>query len=312
MIKVYKTDLDGTIKKIKKIQANSWINLSSPTTEEIKQVTTKTNIPESLILKVLDYEELPRIENEDNATLIVVDVPYIEDKKSKDKYSTIPIGIITKDNYFVTVSLKESEILNDFKNNKIKDLDTAKKTRFIIQLLLRIATYYIKYLNLINREIENKEKILVKSTSNKELLNLMHIQKSLVYFVTSLKANDIILDKLSKGNIINMYTEDLDLLDDAMIENKQGIETANIYREILASMSDTYASIISNNLNEIMKFLAGITIVFSIPTMIASFMGMNVPLGDLANNNFSFMIVLGISILISIVVAIILKKKDML
>lgn len=312
MIKVYKTDLDGTIKKIKKIQANSWINLASPTTEEIKQVTTKTNIPESLILKVLDYEELPRIENEDNATLIVVDVPYIEDKKSKDKYSTIPIGIITKDNYFVTVSLKESEILNDFKNNKIKDLDTAKKTRFIIQLLLRIATYYIKYLNLINREIENKEKILVKSTSNKELLNLMHIQKSLVYFVTSLKANDIILDKLSKGNIINMYTEDLDLLDDAMIENKQGIETANIYREILASMSDTYASIISNNLNEIMKFLAGITIVFSIPTMIASFMGMNVPLGDLANNNFSFMIVLGISILISIVVAIILKKKDML
>lgn len=312
MIKVYKTDLDGTIKKIKKIQANSWINLASPTTEEIKQVTTKTNIPESLILKVLDYEELPRIENEDNATLIVVDVPYIEDKKSKDKYSTVPIGIITKDNYFVTVSLKESEILNDFKNNKIKDLDTAKKTRFIIQLLLRIATYYIKYLNLINREIENKEKILVKSTSNKELLNLMHIQKSLVYFVTSLKANDIILDKLSKGNIINMYTEDLDLLDDAMIENKQGIETANIYREILASMSDTYASIISNNLNEIMKFLAGITIVFSIPTMIASFMGMNVPLGDLANNNFSFMIVLGISILISIVVAIILKKKDML
>lgn len=312
MIKVYKTDLDGTIKKMKKIQVNSWINLASPTTEEIKQVTTKTNIPESLILKVLDYEELPRIENEGNATLIVVDVPYIEDKKSKDRYSTIPIGIITKDNYFVTVSLKESEILNDFKNNKIKDLDTAKKTRFIIQLLLRIATYYIKYLNLINREIENKEKILVKSTSNKELLNLMHIQKSLVYFVTSLKANDIILDKLSKGNIINMYTEDLELLDDAMIENRQGIETANIYREILASMSDTYASIISNNLNEIMKFLAGITIVFSIPTMISSFMGMNVPLGNLANNNFSFMIVLGISILISIVVAIILKKKDML
>ena len=152
-------------------------------------------------------------------------------------------------NYFLTVCLKETEIFNDFKHNKIKGVDTAKKTRFIIQLLLKIANSYIKYLNLINREIENKEKSLIKSTSNKELLNLMHIQKSLVYFVTSLKANDIILEKLSKGNIINMYEEDLDLLDDAMIESKQGIETANIYREILASMSDTYASIINNNLN---------------------------------------------------------------
>ena len=175
-----------------------------------------------------------------------------------------------------------------------------------------MLNFYIKYLNLINREIENKEKTLIKSTSNKELLNLMHIQKSLVYFVTSLKANDIILEKLSKGNIINMYEEDLDLLDDAMIESKQGIETANIYREILASMSDTYASIINNNLNAIMKFLAGITIVLSIPTMISSFMGMNVPLGNLSDNPLAFLIILLISLLISIVIALILKKKDML
>lgn len=312
MLKIYKTNTNGEMEKLKKIETNSWINLSNPSSEEIKEVTTKTNIPESLILKVLDYEELPRIENEDKATLIVVDVPYIEDKKSKNKYSTIPVGIITKENYFVTICLKETEILNEFKHNRVKDVDTAKKTRFIIQLLLKIATFYIKYLNLINKEIENKEKSLVKSTSNKELLNLMHIQKSLVYFVTSLKANDIILEKLSKGNIINMYEADLDLLDDAMIESKQGIETANIYREILASMSDTYASIINNNLNGIMKFLAGITIVLSIPTMISSFMGMNVPLGSLSDNPLAFLIILLISLLISMIIALILKKKDML
>lgn len=312
MLKIYKTNVNGEMEKLKKIETNSWINLSNPSIDEIEEVTKKTNIPESLILKVLDYEELPRIENENKATLIVVDVPYIEDKKSKNKYSTIPVGIITKGNYFVTICLKETEILNEFKHNRVKDVDTAKKTRFIIQLLLKIATFYIKYLNLINKEIENKEKSLIKSTSNKELLNLMHIQKSLVYFVTSLKANDIILEKLSKGNIINMYEEDLDLLDDAMIESKQGIETANIYREILASMSDTYASIINNNLNGIMKFLAGITIVLSIPTMISSFMGMNVPLGSLSENPLAFIIILCISILISIIIALILKKKDML
>lgn len=312
MLKIYKTNVNGEMEKLKKIETNSWINLSNPSIDEIEEVTKKTNIPESLILKVLDYEELPRIENEDKATLIVVDVPYIEDKKSKNKYSTIPVGIITKGNYFVTICLKETEILNEFKHNRVKDVDTAKKTRFIIQLLLKIATFYIKYLNLINKEIENKEKSLIKSTSNKELLNLMHIQKSLVYFVTSLKANDIILEKLSKGNVINMYEEDLDLLDDAMIESKQGIETANIYREILASMSDTYASIINNNLNGIMKFLAGITIVLSIPTMISSFMGMNVPLGSLSENPLAFIIILCISILISIIIALILKKKDML
>lgn len=312
MLKIYKTNASGEIEKLKKIEPNSWINLLNPSSEEIQEVTDKTKIPESLILKVLDYEELPRIENEDKATLIVVDVPYIEDKKSKNKYSTIPVGIITKGNYFLTICLKETEIFNDFKHNNIKGVDTAKKTRFIIQLLLKIATFYIKYLNLINREIENKEKALIKSTSNKELLNLMHIQKSLVYFVTSLKANDIILEKLSKGNIINMYEEDLELLDDAMIENKQGIETANIYREILASMSDTYASVINNNLNAIMKFLAGITIVLSIPTMISSFMGMNVPLGNLSDNPLAFIVILVISILISIIIALILKKKDML
>ena len=165
---------------------------------------------------------------------------------------------------------------------------------------------------MINSEIENKEKDLIKSTSNKELLNLMHIQKSLVYFVTSLKANAIILEKLSKGNVLNLYEEDEDLLEDAIIENNQGIETANIYREIISSMSDTYATIISNNLNTVMKFLAGITIVLSIPTIIASFMGMNVDLGLLNNNPFAFLIILLISIVISLIIAFVLKKKGML
>lgn len=312
MINIYKTDDKGMINKISKVETNTWIELVKPTEDEIKKVVKYTKVPESLLLKLLDTEELPRIETEDDATLIVVDVPFMEDKKNKNNYTTMPLGIITNKGYLVTIALAEMEVLTEIKNNKIKSLYTSKKTRFIIQLLHKVSTLYVKHLNLINQGIETREKVLIKATSNKELLSLMNIQKSLVYFVTSLKANHILLEKLSKGTILNLYDEDLDLLEDAIIESKQGIETANIYREILSSISDTYATVISNNLNGIMKFLAGITIVSTIPTMIASFMGMNVPLGKISENGNALLIVISISVLVSVLVAIVLKKKDML
>lgn len=312
MLNIYKTDENGLIKRMPKIETNTWIDLVNPTSEEIQKVVQGTKLPENLILKLLDTEELPRIENEDDATLIVVDVPYVEDKKNKNNYTTMPLGIITNKGYLVTMALAETEVLNEIKNNKIKALYTSKKTRFIIQLLHKVSTLYVKYLNLINQGIETREKILIRSTSNRELLDLMNIQKSLVYFVTSLKANDILLEKLAKGAILNLYADDVDLLEDAIIESQQGIETANIYREILARISDTYATVISNNLNGIMKFLAGITIVSTIPTMISSFMGMNVPLGAISKNDNALYIVILLSLCIASIVAIILKKKDML
>ena len=153
---------------------------------------------------------------------------------------------------------------------------------------------------------------MYKSTNNKELIDLLNIEKTLVYFSTSLKANDAVLEKLSKGNVITLYEDDSDLMEDAIIENKQAIEMANIYREILTSMTDTYATIISNNLNDVMKFLAGITIVFSIPTMVASFIGMNVPLGNIGSSKLSFILIILISFILSFIIAIILKKKNML
>ncbi|MBE6144303.1 MAG: magnesium transporter CorA family protein [Firmicutes bacterium] len=312
MIKIYKSNINGEIENIKAYENNAWIDLINPNINEIEEVESKTKIPKSLLEKLLDVEELPRIETEGDATLIVIDVPYVEDRKAKNKYYTLPLGIILNKGYLVTISTKEVEVLNEIKKNKIKSLYTYKKTRFVIQMLLRISGLYVKYLNIINKEIETREKTLIKSTSNKELISLMNIQKSLVYFVTSLKSNDMILEKLSRGNVINLYEEDRDLLEDAIIENKQGIETANIFREITSSLTDTYASIISNNLNEVMKFLASITIVCSIPTMISSFMGMNVPLGPLANNPYAFVILAGISLVVAIIIAFILRKRDML
>lgn len=312
MLNIYKTNDLGIIKKVNKMEMNAWIDLVNPTKEEIRRVVRGTKIPGELLIKLLDTEELPRIENEGEATLIVIDVPYIADEENENKYGTMPLGIILNNDYLVTIALSSTELLNDVKSNKIKSIYTGKKTRFIIQLLNKVSILYIKYLNSINKALEEREKIIMKSTSNKDLLGLLNIQKSLVYFTTSLKANDILLEKLAKGFVIHLYDEDINLLEDAIIESKQGIETANIYREILSGISDTYATVISNNLNEVMKFLAGITIVTTVPTIIAAFMGMNVSFGKFGENSYAFLIIFFISVVVSLVTILLLKRKDLL
>lgn len=311
MLKIYKTDTLSNISKLEKIEKDCWINLTLPTTEEIDLVSKETGISRELILKLLDEEEIPRTEVDGSSTLIVVDSPYIED--TDNKYATMPLGIIIDNNgYLLTISSKKLEVLRNFKNGMVKDLHTEKKSRFTIQILYENAKLYLKYLKFINRNIYNKEKILYNATENKELISVLNIEKSLVYFITSLKENDVLIDRMAKGNVIPMYEDDLDLLEDAQIENKQGVEMANIYREILSSVSDAYATIISNNLNQVMKILTSITIIFSIPTMIASFIGMNVPLGKLSTLSYSFWIIIGISVLISIALAVYLRKKKLL
>lgn len=312
MINIYTTD-NKQLKSLKNLQKECWINLINPSNEEIKEISEKTNTDLDLLMKLTDDEELPRIEIGDNATLIVIDTPCIADTRYKHKYNTEPLGIIiNNDGYFITISLKKQSLFDDFKNNKIKNFDIKKRTKFVLQILIRIAGIYQKELIAINSYINSKEKTLYKSTNNKKLIDLLSVEKTLVYFTTSLKANDVVLEKLSKGNVLQLYEDDNDLMEDAMIENKQAIEMSNIYREILTSMTDTYATIISNNLNDIMKFLAGITIVFSIPTMVASFIGMNVPLGEIGSSSFSFILIIAFSLILSLIIALILKKKNML
>ena len=312
MLRIFKTDsITKHVKKLKKIQVDSWIALTNPTNDEIQKVVDRTKVDIDLIRKMLDTEELPRVEQSENGTLIVIDTPYLEE--DEHKYTTYPLGIIiTNNNYLITVSPKKVNILNDFIKNNVKDFRTAKKIRFLIQILLKTSNYYQRALKQVNLDIEKKEAVLKKSTENEDLLDLLEIEKTLVYFITSLKANDLVLEKLSKGTILPLYEGDLDLLEDAIIENKQAIEMSGIYRDILSSITDTYATVVSNNLNNVMKFLAGATIVLSIPTMISSFMGMNVPLGDFATMGTAFIQLLVISTILSIVIAIILKKKNML
>lgn len=310
MIKIYKS-VKGEVKKRKKIEKGCWINLISPSFEEIDEVVKKTSIDKSLILKLKDEEEVPRIEVEDNSTLIVVDCPFV-DEKDRNKYITLPLGIIINNDYIVTISSKNPKVLSMIRHNNIKDIDTSFKSRFIIQILYNNTRHYLKYLRSIDKNIDESEQTLYDSTENKELIKVLEIEKSLVYFINSLRDNYILTEKLSKGNIIPLYEEDKDLLEDAQIENRQGIDMANTYREILSSVSDAYATIISNNLNQAMKVLTSITIIFSVPTVISSFLGMNVPFSDFIISKYSYIVILFLSILLSLLLAYILKKKKLL
>ena len=311
MIKIYKSNKESFVERIEKIEKNCWIDLVSPSIEEIEEVANLTSANKDLLMKMLDEEEMPRVEIEDNTTLIVIDTPFIEDKDNK--YSTLPLGIImVNDSYFITVSSRKLELLKLFKRGKVKNIKTEQKSRFFITLLFENAKLYLKYLRKIDDEIDKTEKKLKKLSENDELVNMLNIEKSLVYFITSLNENKRLIDKISKGNVIKMYEEDIDILEDASIENAQAIEMTKIYREILSSVSGAYATIISNNLNTAMKILTSITIIFSVPTMISSFMGMNVNLGSISNMKYAFVIVLAISLIISILIALIFKKKKLL
>ena len=308
MISILKSKKNSSdLEKCSKIEKNTWINLVKPSEEEIKKVANALKIDTNIISQVLVEKELPRVKRLDNATLIVVDVPFMKDTSIKNKYITYPLGIIVSNTCITTVSLVEHAFLNN-----MEDINTFEINKLLIEILLKSAQSYLITLESIDEDIVRIENNTYKATDNKQLLNFLNIQKTLVYFITSLHANGMVLEKLQKENMLDFSKEEAMLLEDATLENKQSIETSTVYREILSSTMDTYSSIISNNLNVLMKFLTGITIVFSVPTMIASFLGMNVPLGELGENPASFALIILISLIISLCIAWWLKKKNML
>lgn len=315
LLKIYHTDLEtNKFEEIKEFEKGAWINLVNPSENEIKKVCENIQIQEDFIRDSLDYEEKARIDKEedDDTTLFIVDVPIIEKSEENDVYTTMPLGmIVVRDDFFVTVSLKKNKIIEDFEKNKVRNFQTYMKTRFIFQILYLNSSYYLNYLKQINKETEIAEYILKNSMKNKELLKLLSLEKGLVYFTTSLKSNEIVMEKTMRGKIVKLYEEDEEILEDAITENRQAIEMAQIYSNILNGTMDAYASIISNNLNGVMKFLTSITIVLAVPTMISSFWGMNVAI-PFQNSSFGFVIMILISVLLTLLVTWWLKKKDML
>lgn len=315
MFKMYRTDMETNITvETKEYIKGNWINMVSPSDEEIKTVCENIGIQEDFIRYALDSEEKARIdvEDDDNTILFIIDTPIMEIESGAKVYSTMPIGVIfVRDDYIITVSLSKNPIMEELTKKKNRNMITYKKSRMLLQIFYSNAEMFLNLLKKLNKETEIAENVLKNSMKNKELLKLLSLEKGLVYFTTSLKSNEVVMEKTMRGNLIKLYDEDEDILEDAIIENKQAIEMARIYRDILSGTMDTYASIISNNLNGVMKYLTSITIILAIPTMIASYWGMNVPV-PLQDNPIGFIAIVLISILIGVIATLWLKRKGML
>ena len=316
LLKIYNTDIEtNEFRELKEFKKGSWINLVNPSENEIKKVCESVQIQEDFIRDALDFEEKARIDHEedDDTTLFVVDVPITENGEEGEViYSTLPLGmIVVRDDFFITVSLRKNKIIESFEKRKIKNFQTYKKTRFIFQILYLNSSFYLSYLKQINKETEVAEYILKNSMRNKELLKMLTLEKGLVYFTTSLKSNELVMEKTLRGKIIKLYEEDEEILEDAITENRQAIEMGQIYNNILNGTMDAYASIISNNMNGVMKTLTSITIILAVPTMISSFWGMNVNL-PLQNNPLGFIVMISISIILTLFVSWWLRRRNML
>ncbi|KXT72589.1 Magnesium and cobalt transport protein CorA [Streptococcus sp. DD10] len=272
-------------KEIDSLEPGSWVNLVNPTQNESVEIANSFNIDIADLRAPLDAEEMSRITIEDDYTLIIVDAPVTEERNNKTYYVTIPLGIILTQDVIITTCLEPLPLLDTFINRRLRNFYTFMQSRFIFQMLYRNAELYLTALRSIDRKSEQIESQLHQSTRNEELIELMELEKTIVYFKASLKTNERVIKKLtSPTSNVKKYLEDEDLLEDTLIETQQAIEMADIYGNILRGMTDTFASIISNNQNNIMKTLALVTIVMSIPTMIFSAYGMNFKNNELPLN----------------------------
>ena len=313
MIQIYKSlsENDGTLKKITSLEPGCWVNIIAPSQEELILISKKTGVPLEFLRAPLDDEETSRIEIEGDFILIIVDIPFTEMEDNSLTYDTYPLAIIHTKNELITVCLKNSKVLTDFSSNKVRNFYSFKKSRFILQILNRVSTYYLLYLRQIDKKSIMIEKRLHKSMKNRELVQLHSLSKSLVYFSTSLKSNEITLEKMLKLDVIQRYEEDKDVLEDVIIENKQAIEMTDIYSNILGSTMDFFASVISNNLNIVMKVLASVTILMSTLTVISGIYGMNFDYLPLLHHPYGFHIIMTLSVILCGLIALILYKKDM-
>lgn len=285
-----------------------WIHLESPSPEEADKILKSYDLPEDFITDLQDADENSRLEWEDNAMLIILRVPlYYKHRSASVSFATAPLGIIAIQDKLITVSFYDNEVLTQYLDGKHRNFNITPQS-FLLNINLRTAIYYLKFLKEINRRTTQIENELHQSMRNKELIRLLRMEKSLVFFNTSLKANEIILERLQRSRWLHKDPEAEEMIDDVIIENKQAIEMANIYSSILSGMMDAFASMISNNLNVVMKFLTSITIILALPTLIASIYGMNVHL-PFQESSFAFALVMGISILLSIILVLVFIRK---
>jgi len=307
MIKIL-TNTDNGFMSIDDIEKNCWVNVSNPSTDELIKLSEDLAVPLDFLTDSLDVDERSRIETENHTTLIILRVPKYDKNNLGVPFTTLPLGIVLTKDIIITVCLWDiNEVLDLFKG-KIKTLPTENRRRFILYLFQRTAFFYLKYLKEINKKSNEVETELHRSMKNEELIKLLDIEKSLVFFTTSLRSNELMLERLSKIKGLELNEDDKDLLDDIIVDNKQAIEMANIYSNILSGMMDAFASVISNNLTIVMKFLTSVTIILMLPTLVASIYGMNVEL-PFQHSPHAFFITIGLSFCLSSVGVLIFLKN---
>ncbi|HET7087702.1 MAG TPA: magnesium transporter CorA family protein [Anaerolineae bacterium] len=308
MITILKRAEHG-LETIQEIVPGCWINVVDPGLDEIARLQANVDAPSDFVTYPLDLDERARTEKDNGATLIILRVPHFQGAAADVPYTTVPLGIILTDKLIVTVCKAENGIMRDLIGGRVKNLSTTKRNRFVLYLLLGTANAYLSDLREINKAVDGLEDRLQHAQRNEQLMALLKYQKSLVYFTTALKSNELVLQRLQRSRLFEMYPEDEDLLEDALTETQQAIEMTNISSSILSQMMDAFASIISNNLNVVMKFLTSITILLSIPTIVTGLYGMNVSLPG-QDAGYAFLMVLGIAFGVSLIIALIFWRKD--
>lgn len=312
MLNFYTTK-NNTFTVLTEPEEGCWINMISPDESEVAYIAEKYGIETDAIRAALDLDERSRIETDENYTMILVNIPTIEDENDNELYTTIPLSVIVTREVIITVCIEDTPILKQFALNRVRDFRSNMKSRFILQILYRIATTFLDYLRIIDRKTTAAENKLRKSTRNSELFELFKLERCLVYFTTALRSNESVFEKLFRNEMVKKYPEDEDLLEEVIVENKQALEMASIYNNVLTGMMDAFGSVISNNLNIVMKILAVITIVLNIPTLIFSAYGMNLSSQSMpfATSPHGFLIINLITICITAIVTIIMIKGKM-
>jgi len=279
MLTVYKT-VDNKLTILDKPEKGCWISVVEPNAEEISYLRDSLGILPEFIRSALDEEETAHVDAEpdENQTLIMFDASVEDSTEETVSFTTMPLGVIFTEPYIVTIAQRRHLVLEEMAAGMMRGLQTNMKTRFFLRMMMRVTSGFLSHLRRIDKLSSMTEQQLHRTMRNQELMQLMGLQKSLVYFSSSLKANDAIFQRVSRGKLIKMYEEDEDLMEDLLIEMRQAIEMCSIYTGVLASTQDTVASIISNNLNIVMKVMAAASIILTIPTMVFSFYGMNTPL----------------------------------
>lgn len=313
MIKYFKTEKQRIYEQ-EKAEDGVWIQMIQPSIEECENISELLDVDIDDIRAALDEEESSRIELEDGYTLILVDIPTVEIRHETQTYTTIPLGIILTQDVIVTVCTEETPILQLFVQNRVREFSTKKKLRFVYQILFKTAANYQAYLRSIDKKRTEIEERIGSDTVDTDLIDLHELESTLVYFATSLRANAVVLDRLTRYKRLEQYPEDKELLEDVIVENRQAIEMTSIYRDIIDGTRELMSSVIDNRLNNVMKYLTSITIVLAIPTVISGIYGMNVNERwmPFANTPHGFLIICVITVLICIITMLVLRKKKML